>query len=94
MKRSGGGLAPPERFGYIKSPLRYLSGLLILFFLMLLLPELIVCGFDLSHFAGGDENRAFANVGYAVSETLQIMSHPQQPICAFDGLGILNDEHH
>lgn len=66
----------------------------VLIVLFLFVPELIVCGFDLGHFTGHDENCPFADVCHAVCDALQVVRHPQEPVCAFDGLGVLDDVGH
>ena len=62
--------------------------------LLLIFPKLIIAGFDLAKFAGGDEDGAFTNIGNAVRKTFEVVSHPKQPVGAFDVLGVFNDEDH
>ena len=52
------------------------SGGFALIFLSLFFPELIIRGFDLSHFTGGNENGAFANIRDAVRDSFEIVRHP------------------
>ena len=66
----------------------------LLFLLPLCVPELIVGGFDLLHFSRGDEDRPLADIGNTICHTLEVMRHPQEPVGALDGLGVLNDEGH
>src|SRR5262245_57159155 len=60
----------------------------------LLLPKLFACRFDLLHFTCDDKDGPFANIRYTIGETFEIVSHPQQPVGAFDGRRVLNHEDH
>ena len=50
--------------------------LLITHYLLLFLPKLIVAGFDLIKLTSRNEQGAFADIGHAVCDALEIMRYP------------------
>ena len=82
-----------QRAEIIKNPPDCLTDLLLLT-MFLLLPKLITCGFDLLHLTRDDKDGPFADVGHSVSKPFEVVRHPQKPVGALDGCGVLNDEGH
>jgi hypothetical protein len=48
----------------------------VLILMWLVLPELIICRFDLFHLTRRNEDRPLTDVGHAVRDALEVVRHP------------------